>query len=90
MWNASSNNDDRYHNAQPMYLICYAKPVDIIAYDFLVERKPVAQLTTHMHVSGESHTAYIYKRQRITSTKQKKNKKKQNKYIQIIFIIFTY
>jgi hypothetical protein len=52
---------DIWNRSSSMYLICYHSPRDIIKnYEFEVEL--VAQRTTSMHGSKESHMGYIYKR----------------------------
>ena len=66
MWNRSDSSACHY-------LICYAGPKHIIEdYTFAVEL--VAQTTTSMHGSSESHMGYVYRRTPIRNNKNKKKK----------------
>ena len=59
MWNKSNSS----------YLICYHGPRAIIdEYEFNVEL--VAQMSTSMHGSKESHMGYIYQRTGVLETKK--------------------
>jgi len=76
MWNHSDSSACHY-------LICYAGPKHIIEdYTFAVEL--VAQTTTSMHGSSESHMGYVYRRTPIRNNKKQKKKKSSRATTRIV------